>query len=248
MPGCVIQSPGDSQNNIKICKQAAAPDFIGKTINTITCTRDSYNGTAYNFRTTLYDKNGKRIPELTDIVIRYNLERQPIKIYLSDGLNIDCEKLPDDFSKMHLDWTIQGLELWNDELICLGLNWKLVKYHKDAHLGIFYRENFDDANKYGDATFSAESIEQNGKKILKRIYPEIIELGLFESTKTNLIEQNRFISIAGHEFGHSLGLTLHSTNSSDLMYWMVPNESKIVTENDATTLFDVYDAEDKIAD
>jgi predicted Zn-dependent protease len=62
----------------------------------------------------------------------------------------------------------------------------------------------------------------------------------------NLIE-----SIASHEFGHAIGITAHSTNPNDIMYYELPTDgvfAKIPTLRDIDTVIKLYNQKPDITD
>lgn len=88
----------------------------------------------------------------------------------------------------------------------------------------------------------------NTKKIrnMKLRIGTLPAMRLNEDAAMNVVE-----SIASHEYGHALGLSCHSVNKDDLMYYEVPfdgSDPRMPTGRDIKTILELYSVEADITD
>jgi len=183
-------------------------------------------------------------PSLNMALVRWPRQKMPLKVWISPGLELPkypFSELPNTrvetvFQMLQQEnpfqdlsqapgWTEQtnyqiaaGIEQWrqfeSEGLISFGF----TTDPKQAHVLVFFNDNFDGAGGPGGTNVGALTCAQlftpaQTQMSLYRQKPVIMEF----STRVNHLPE-KMQGSAAHEFGHALGIKAHSPYRDDIMY------------------------------
>lgn len=169
--------------------------------------------------------------------MRWSLDKGPIKIYIADGDGVYG------YNPAFKQEFIDAFEQWINA-VHHRLSWELVDKKKDAQIVCRWTSNRNSFRESGSAelgeTFYKFSPDRRhpGEKIITTADITLCTVGIDDKT---IMTPAQMRSTCLHEIGHALGIAGHSSNTNDVMFFVIKEYGLTqLSRRDKATILRLY--------
>jgi predicted Zn-dependent protease len=155
-------------------------------------------------------------------IIRWNLKKMPLNIYIQDPPADLKSRLPD-----YKNFILKGISEWRKAEPLLAF--RIVATEKESDVRVKWKKTLEH-NRIGESP----SVIVAGKLVLADL---VLATHLPNGTP---LDNATLYSTITHEFGHVLGIHGHSPHETDLMYWQTSTKQNGLSSKDVATLKRLY--------
>ncbi len=155
-------------------------------------------------------------------IIRWNLKKMPLNIYIQEPPADLKARLPD-----YKNFILKGISEWRKAEPLLAF--RLVPTEKESDIRVKWKKTLEH-NRIGESP----SVVVAGKLVLADL---VLATHLPNNTP---LSNDTLYSTITHEFGHVLGIHGHSPHETDLMYWQTSTKQAGLSPRDVATLKRLY--------